>query len=91
MESRPQFFFAEFTIQKLCQAIDVNEEDILNCYLCGSRVYGTYTEESDWDFVSVVPDGFFAKFPEKSNLIDDHFISSALFEQERWKKMLIEV
>lgn len=90
MEPKPHFQFSEFTIQKLCDSIGVPEDEILNCYLCGSRVYGTHNEDSDWDFVSVVDDGFFAKYPEKSNLIDDHFISSGLFEKERWKKMLIE-
>jgi predicted nucleotidyltransferase len=86
-----QFFYPDFGIQKLCLVIGVAEEEILNCYLCGSRVYGTHNDESDWDFISVVEDGFFAKYPEKSNLIDDHFISSGLVERDKWEKMLIEV
>lgn len=31
-------------------------DTILNVYLWGSRVYGTATPTSDWDFIAVVKD-----------------------------------
>ncbi len=31
--------------------LQIEEDDILNVYLIGSRVYGTATETSDWYFI----------------------------------------
>jgi predicted nucleotidyltransferase len=91
MEEPISFTFPDFTIDRLIQSIDIPEDEIINCYLCGSRVYGTFNAESDWDFVSVVKDGFFGRYPSKPNLIENNFISSSLFEKEKWEKMLVEV
>lgn len=35
--------------------------EILNVYLFGSRLYGTYTDESDFDFIVIV-DGVWSYF-----------------------------
>jgi len=41
----------EIVLQRLPDQL---QERILNLYQIGSRVYGTATEDSDWDFVAVV-------------------------------------
>jgi len=48
----------ELTLYQLLEQIEqklyIKKEDVLNVYLVGSRLNGTYTEESDWDFMLVV-------------------------------------
>ncbi len=36
------------TISNICNLTAIKEEDILNLYMCGSRVYGTAEVYSDW-------------------------------------------
>ncbi len=40
--------------QKLLFLTQQTDENMLNVYLYGSRVYGTATEASDWDFIAIV-------------------------------------
>ncbi len=49
---------------EIIESLGISEEDILNIYPYGSRVYGTNTEESDYDFIivykrSLLPNGAF--------------------------------
>jgi len=37
--------------------LGLKEDDVLNIYLYGSRVWGNYTEDSDWDFTIILKDG----------------------------------
>ncbi len=43
----------------LCSGLGLDEGDILNLYLVGSRVYGTASPDADWDLVGVVKPTFF--------------------------------
>lgn len=42
----------ERKLEKIVQVLpdEARNCEILNCYLFGSRVYGNYTEESDYDY-----------------------------------------
>lgn len=40
-------------IKRLPKNLDLQDPDILNCYLHGSRVYGTDTEQSDFDYIVI--------------------------------------
>jgi len=60
---------------------------LVNVYQIGSRVYGTADENSDWDFVSVVRDGYFHSNSTPS-MLDYGFVCSALVEVEEMKHML---
>jgi predicted nucleotidyltransferase len=45
-------------IDVLLNEIKIKNDDIINIYQFGSRVYGTNTEKSDWDFFIIVNDDF---------------------------------
>lgn len=54
----------EITIDIICESLSLSKDDIFNVYPYGSRVYGTDTEDSDYDFVivykrSLLPSGSF--------------------------------
>ncbi len=42
-----------YTAKEICERFNLNENDISNIYQYGSRVYGTFTEDSDWDYIVV--------------------------------------
>lgn len=37
----------------ICPALGLNQAAVMNCYRYGSRVYSTFTEHSDWDYIIV--------------------------------------
>lgn len=41
------------TIQEICKQFKLKEEDIVNVYAYGSRIYGTHNPDSDYDYVVV--------------------------------------
>lgn len=41
------------TVEQICEAFDLDPKDILNVYAYGSRVYGTHTPDSDYDYIVV--------------------------------------
>ena len=40
--------------KNLPKNLDLTDSNILNCYLHGSRVYGTATDKSDFDYIVIV-------------------------------------
>jgi predicted nucleotidyltransferase len=42
--------------EELCNNLELNDVQVLNIYLFGSRVYGTHRADSDYDFLIVVRD-----------------------------------
>ena len=38
-------------IHELALLLNLNESKIINCYLFGSRVYNTHSEDSDFDLL----------------------------------------
>lgn len=59
------------TLKELCEQFNLNESDIVNVYAYGSRIYGTHSPDSDYDYVVVfksalLPSGAF-KDNAKSN------------------------
>lgn len=53
---------------------DLNDPNILNVYQYGSRVYGSYNENSDYDYILVVKEHF------KSDCIDYHVYTKEVFQ-----------
>eukprot|EP01126_Amoeba_proteus_P064355 TRINITY_DN8_c0_g1_i10.p1 TRINITY_DN8_c0_g1~~TRINITY_DN8_c0_g1_i10.p1 ORF type:complete len:101 (+),score=20.73 TRINITY_DN8_c0_g1_i10:73-375(+) len=47
----------EPTLERVYQALSLTVDQVLCVYLFGSRLYGTVTQQSDWDYVVVVQDG----------------------------------
>jgi predicted nucleotidyltransferase len=41
------------TVEEICKQFGINQNDVLNVYAYGSRVYGTATPDSDYDYVVV--------------------------------------
>eukprot|EP01126_Amoeba_proteus_P066001 TRINITY_DN9480_c0_g1_i4.p2 TRINITY_DN9480_c0_g1~~TRINITY_DN9480_c0_g1_i4.p2 ORF type:complete len:217 (-),score=52.39 TRINITY_DN9480_c0_g1_i4:1060-1665(-) len=78
------------TLTNFCEALHLDENDLVMVTQIGSRVYGTTTDISDWDFVSVVVDGFFQKYnlSKKNSMRDNGYISTTLTEVTDWKKDL---
>lgn len=54
--------------------MDYTNPNILNIYLHGSRVYGTASEKSDYDYICVVEDDFFTKEILVEGNHDYHFV-----------------
>jgi len=52
------------------QTLGINEDDVLNIYLTGSRLYGTYKPDSDWDFVMVVVNGCLSSLNVDGDIVD---------------------
>lgn len=74
-----EWFFSELNLEP---------QDVTNIYLTGSRVYGTATSESDWDFICVVRPSYFTSHTE--NMIDKGLLSAVLYDTAQWKVMLFE-
>lgn len=65
------------SIECFCHELQIDPKYVLNLYLTGSRVYGTSTETSDFDYVGVVSEDFFETY--HSNMIDQgSFFSSSI-------------
>ena len=53
-----------YNSEEICNALDINIEEIWNIYPYGSRIYGTNNEHSDYDYIivykaSLLPNGSF--------------------------------
>ena len=44
---------------------EIKNENILNVYLWGSRVYGTHREDSDYDLIIIFEDSFLVSYKKK--------------------------
>lgn len=55
----------------ICKRIGMNPNNVVSLYHYGSRVYGNYTDKSDWDFICVVKDKPNEQFSD--NLININF------------------
>ena len=65
---------AEILINQITQTETILPQDsIVGIYQYGSRVYGTASETSDWDFVVINDNGF--DFLFESDNVDIHYIS----------------
>jgi hypothetical protein len=60
---------------------DLHDKDVLNIYLYGSRVYGTASSKSDWDYIIVLKDGGGEQntIPGKEANTDGTLINSKFF------------
>ena len=61
-----------------------SNKDVLNIYTYGSRVYGTATAESDFDFVVVVTENY----PIEEDTIEVGLAHFNFFTLKRWKEMV---
>lgn len=52
-ESNQKFYH---DMKAICSKLSMNEKDVLGCYLYGSRLWGSATSKSDYDFLVVVRD-----------------------------------
>jgi len=68
-------------LQKVCSELNLNPSNVLNVYQFGSRVYGTATSTSDWDFVIVCKDYYGEVFVEnKENTINANVFNPETFQ-----------
>lgn len=68
------------TFDEICVAVNKRPEFIKGCYIFGSRVYGTASENSDWDIILVAN----ASSPDVEYNVDKfniHIIVPDLFEK----------
>lgn len=42
------------SFSSLCSLLSIREEEVVGCYLVGSRLWGTATQQSDWDVIVVL-------------------------------------
>lgn len=62
--------------------IDKNDAQILNIYVHGSRVYGTNTEQSDYDYIVVVEDSIY-----KQDSIHYNNEDYNIFSKSQWDNL----
>jgi predicted nucleotidyltransferase len=61
-------------LNRIFETTTFDENEDYNIYLTGSRVYGTNTEKSDYDFYIIVSDEYFKKISKKnSNLGEEEY------------------
>jgi len=59
-----------YSVEGIIKNFQLETSTVLNIYLYGSRVYGTASESSDWDFIVIVEDD-----TEKISMSNEHSIS----------------
>jgi predicted nucleotidyltransferase len=64
--------------------------DILNIYQFGSRVYGTNTEKSDYDFIIVVNSAEISKIDGLEFFIDSNFINVTIYSKDHFQQKIDE-
>lgn len=73
-------------LKELSEVSDFNNFDILNVYMYGSRVYGTHSEKSDYDYImvtsSIITDGVTQFFKNNVNV--------TIYNQHEFAKLIIE-
>jgi hypothetical protein len=76
-------------LNDVLRALEIEEEDCLCLYQTGSRVYGTSTIDSDWDFVMILKDRTKGKYvPETRDYLERGLFSTTLYEKEVFEKLL---
>lgn len=70
------------TLNEIIKASGIHSSRIFNVYIFGSRIYETYSENSDWDVIIV------ANNSVESVEIDDGFINIHIYTPDRFKKDL---
>ena len=83
------------TLSGICTSCNIDENEVLNLYqsgnfrgyflciisLIGSRVYGTATTSSDWDFLAIVKEG-----TKTTNLFEQPNLSLSTYEPHEFQK-----
>lgn len=67
------------TVNRILSLFKLSSSDILNIYPYGSRVYGTATESSDWDYIIVTKSGEPKKEIKVTNM------DATLYSQEQFQ------
>lgn len=67
------------TYDMLLKRSGLLDQDVLCAYMYGSRVYGNFRKNSDWDFVVVVKDG-----KKKNEQFSDNLINVNIYEQSEF-------
>ena len=57
------------TAQEICSALNIDYNNVVNIYSYGSQVYGTATEESDYDYIIVFKQALLSSGAFKDNAI----------------------
>lgn len=65
---------------QLVAQLQETDENLLNLYSYGSRVYGTATEASDWDFVAIVSQKTTEQYLNEH--LNVHFFTTDEFQQQ---------
>jgi predicted nucleotidyltransferase len=69
------------TIEEICETVKRHPKMVKGCYVFGSRVYGTSTEDSDWDIILIAN----ASSPEvehKTGNLNVHILTPDRFAKE---------
>lgn len=66
----------ELNAENICNALGINEADVVNIYPYGSRIYGTDDEFSDDDFIIVFKSSFIKSKDGQHNTFRNNAISS---------------
>jgi Polymerase beta, Nucleotidyltransferase len=59
--------------EEILKRAGLKDSDVVNCYLYGSRVYGNYRKDSDYDFIVIVKNKTVDQFSD--NLININFFT----------------
>ena len=58
-------------IQTLLTKLQLTDDEVINIYLYGSRIYGTANSDSDWDFTIVVKNECIKYSPKQTISVDN--------------------
>jgi len=82
-EMKELMSYASIDTSVVLRRLKLNEEDVLGLYVVGSRLWGSATYSSDWDFIVVLK-----KWPEgRSSLHSGDIDASAIDKEEFFKRV----
>ena len=67
--------------EELLKRTNLTGDQVTNAYMYGSRVYGTFTSESDWDFIIILKATALASDQFSDNLINVNFFTFKSYEK----------
>jgi len=73
-------------LRGLVHALGLRDSDILNVYLNGSRIFGTWTEKSDWDFTVIVTN----TCKDIAERWSEDMIDANIFSEKRFMQLIQE-
>jgi len=69
-------------LKVLCRKLEMEMEDVVNCYIIGSRIWGTATSKSDWDMIVVIKNK--KKMKKQGTTLTVDNIDAKIWDIEEW-------